>query len=368
MSKATVLNKTAKAGEFVWDPEHDQTFSGPGQTVRQPPQNFNKWAGHYFSMDASGQGLALEVTDGSYNFWSMAGQEFPPPTASTDISIKRGEFFFDSNGTLQLGYEIPSTPTRLTVENDARFIIAGELKLIALQSVSINANKESFFAIDCEQIDFSEAGDGARSVYITTADTARISITASSTFNISKATVTVSSTSNTDASGNIEYALKLQSEGDSSVLTLAKSAVNFNLTSRGLLRCPTLALNATIVQTINGAVCFHQFDDISPTNGAQFALNHKAQMQFDPYTNDGTRYPFLFVGRSYPPGLFAFNGASSGTNVSSAFVIRTTPDLEATKSAILQQQLVAIDGVNQSTDKQLSFTYDAGYLTIKLKK
>jgi hypothetical protein len=362
MSKATVLNKTEKAGEFDWDPEHDQTFGGPGQTVTQPQQNFNKWAGHYFSMDASGELLSLLVTDGSHNFWSMAGQEPPPPTASTDISIKRGDFVFSSNGTLQLGYGSPSTPTRLTVENDARFIIGGVLKLIALQSVSINANKESFFDINCGHLDFSEAGEGARTVYITAADTARIWIRASGTFKISKAVVTVSSTT----SDPYEYALKLQSIDGSGALTLAKSALNFNLKSTGLLSCPALALNATTVQAINGAICFHQFNDISPTNGAQFALNHNAQMRFDPYTSDG--YPFSFVGRSYWPGLFAFNGASSGTNISSAFVIRTIPDLEATKSAILQQQLVAVDGDNQSTDKQLSFTYDAGYLTIKLKK
>jgi hypothetical protein len=360
MSEATVLNKRGKAGEFVWDQKDNQTFTGPGQTVTQPPQTFNKWAGHYFSMEAPGQTLTLQVTDGSYNFWSMAGQEFPPPTSSTDIGVKKGNFVFNSNGTLQLGFDIPSTPTRLTVENDARFTIAGTLKLIALQSVSINASKESVFDINCGQIDFSEAGAGARSVFIIATDTARISMAASSTFNISKASITVSSSSGADPD---EYALKLLT-GDSGSLTLTGSSVTFNARPRGLLRSPALTLDNTSIQANGDAACALQFNVVSPTNGAQFALSNRAQMKFDSFSGGSQAPPFDFFVNTYPPGLFAFTGAS-GAN-SAAFVIRAL--VKEVEDRILKQGLVSVDGENQFNDKKLSFTYDAGYLTIKVNK
>jgi hypothetical protein len=361
MNKAAAQKTMSKAGEFVWDQKDNQTFAGPGQTATQPPQVFNKWAGHYFSMEAPGQTLTLEVSDGSYNFWSMAGQETPPPTSSTDIGVKKGNFVFKSNGTLQLGFEIPSTPTRLTVDNDARFTIGGTLKLIALQGVSINANKESVFDINCGQIDFSEAGAGARSVFITATDTARISMAASSTFNMSKASVTVSSSSGADPD---EYALKLLSTDDPGSLTLTGSSVTFNIKARGLLRSQALALDNTTIQANGDAACALQFNAVSPTNGAKFALNNRATMKFDSFSGGSHSPPFNFFLNTYQPGLFAFADASSASGA--AFVIRALA--KEAEDRILTQGLVSVGGENQYDAKKLSFTYDAGYLTIKINK
>jgi hypothetical protein len=352
MSEATVLNKRGKAGEFVWDQKDNQTFTGPGQTVTQPPQTFNKWAGHYFSMEAPGQTLTLQVTDGSYNFWSMAGQEFPPPTASTDIGIKKGNFVFKSNGTLQFGYEIPSTPTRLTVENDAQFTIAGTLKLIALQAVTVDAKNSGLVDINCGQIDFSEAGEGARSIKIFVQDKARMSATASSALKLSDTAFTVSSVP--DSAPGSEYALKLAGPTQ-----LAKVTMNLIDNSRSLLQGDVLDLDgATTIAAKNDAACNFIFDDIYPAPGARFTLDHRGQMNF------GGDFPFQFPDRSYTAGTFAFTGSSV---VNSAAFVFQVEDFDEAKAAILGQQLVSVNGQNQHDEKLLSFTGGGNSLTIKRK-
>jgi hypothetical protein len=166
MNKAAAQKTMRKVGEFVWDPQDDQTFTGPGQTVTQPPQIFNKLIGYYFSMEAPGQTLTLQVTDGSECVWGGPPLAFPPPTTSTDIGIKRGNFAFNSNGRLQLGVaDLPLTPTRLTVENDARFTIAGTLTLVTGETFFIKASNESVFDINCRQIEFFLGGP-ARATFI----------------------------------------------------------------------------------------------------------------------------------------------------------------------------------------------------------
>jgi hypothetical protein len=371
MNKATAQQTMSKAGEFVWDVYNNQCFTGPGQTVKDPPQRFDKIAGNFFSMDAPGQTLTLEIDDNeTLTTWSQGDLNFPPPTPSTEIGVKNGHFVFKSNAFLEFGFPAENTITRLAVENEARFTIEGSLEVLAHANLAIDVKNKGRLDMNCRLIDFSQPsvdvwhpGDrGPPRIKITVQDTAQVSMTSSSSFSMSNATVTVFSSTQP---GPDEYALRLLS-GSADPLTLIRSALTFSGRPKGLLRCPMLVMDDTFIKAAGDSLCFLQFNGLSPTDGAHFALGGRAQMKFDSFSGGSEAGPFQFIsGGQYSKGLFAFENAASTVDTG-GFVIRVTYFPEA-KNAILTQQLVSVDGEPQGNESLINITQSGDYLIVRVK-
>ena len=137
--------------------------------------------------------------------------------------------------------------------------------------------------------------------------------------------------------------------------------MTFSGASSGFLRCPALAVDDTRIRTGDTAASWFQFDAILPQNSPQFILGPgSTKMQFDAYSNG--KYPFDFVGKTYPQGLFEIT--SGGTVNGGSFVIRGTI-FDA--NAIVTRGYVAIDGEIQHDFRRLSSKQDVntGYVTVK---
>jgi hypothetical protein len=362
MTKTALQTAKTKAA-FQWDPNNDQTYNlDQDLSLPGPASNFSKATGKSFTMDSPLQTLTLQITplgQGTNTTWGDGAG-----TAPTTINVERGTFIYDGRnggatllflGNLDFGY----LETTIAVKNDAQFVVkSSDLNNgVGIQSDgSLNFAIEGTAVADVNCIFIGLPSEETFSVNISVADMAQMSVACSTGFSLINGTVNVSSS---PATGHSLNWIATHTGVDESLL-LVKTFMEFSAASSGLLRCPVLALTDTRIATLDTAACFFEFDSIAPTAGSQFILGPgTAKMQFAPYT--AGKYPFDFIGKTYPEGLFEIK--SAGTVNGGAFVIRGSV-FDA--NAIVTRGHVAIDGEVQRDFRRLSSKQDTtGYITVK---
>ncbi|MDQ8730019.1 hypothetical protein [Bradyrhizobium sp. LHD-71] len=339
----------SKATTFRWDPTADQTYQGDGDTLKGQASSFSKASGKSFTMDAAGSTLVLQVTPpGDITTWGDGAG-----TAPTAINFKRGTFTYDASSAItELWFGSLGTPeTNLTIQNDARFIVAepgpaGTLLVGSIGILNVNIQDEGVADIGC--MFFALPRDETSFVNMTLSGMAQMAVATSQTFQISSATINVASA---PASG---YSLAWTTSGtDADVaMTLDGTEANFTGEASGLLKAPTLTLSDTRVKTADSANIDLQSDSIRVRSGSQFILGPgTAKMQFESYSPKGQPFDFLNSPTgTYPEGMFEIS--SNGVINGGEFLIGNGNAFAAAR--ILKDKLIAIDGVPQERAGRVS--------------
>lgn len=352
---------------FTWDPNSDQTYNGdidlflPGTA-----SSFNKAAGTSFTMDAPWQTLTLQITPSTgkdATAWGIGSGSMP-----TVIEVKRGTLVYDASvaeAILFFAFDMESE-TNLIVRNDAQFRVQGSIlqdgEFVIYSTGIFNINVQDEGVLDLSSAFFAiPSGSVVSFANIAISGKARMAVGSSDSFQVSSATIHV--TSRPDTGHSLEWATK--GHEAQTAMVLAGTAINFEGEASSLLKAPTLTLTDTRMRTADAATTYLQSDSVVAVGGSQFVLGPgKAKVQFDAYSQEGQ--PFhLLGGEIYPQGMFEIT--SEGSVNGGEFLIREKQGGAIAAAKILAEKLIAIDGEPQdgNSDRVRCRIEADGYIHIR---
>ncbi|WP_321861432.1 hypothetical protein [Burkholderia cenocepacia] len=149
----------------------------------------------------------------------------------------------------------------------------------------------------------------------------------------------------------------LNVEATGGKMTIAESRFAFGTSAKSVMKSKQITLRKSVRAAAQDhahamfAADSVEFYDSAST--AIFSIADQASVEFDTYSG-GKPFDFL-SDRKYPEGLFNFQSGPQSRSTGKFTLYGAGSAFE--KSAMLNKQVVAIDGIPQSDDKQLRFDY-----------
>lgn len=345
---------------FIWKPNENQTYSTPGAN-EVSASSFDKEAGKSFSMIPPAGTLTLLSRQSSV--WGGSFDNAVPPA---EINLRGGTLVMrgissDSRG---VDFTMGPYPHKFIGHPFVNFRIL-DAKFEASRFDTVNAGGLVPPLLDMYVdllLDLELAGasryDVACRLY---ASTKKLRVLGESAVNVraEEVVLTFSEYAVLPAAlprvpGN-DYSLHIESTGGK--MEIAESRLAFGQRAKSAMTSKQITLRKSVrawgqdhtnTRFVTDSV---EFYDSAST--ATFSISNNANMEFDTYSG-GKPFDFL-SNKKYPEGLFNFQSTPESGATGKFTLYGAGSAFE--QSAMLNKQVVAIEGVPQSTAKQLRFDY-----------